>query len=84
MVAYHNCKLGYLLFSHSQTAFFLLYWGRKKGSGEQPTLFLFGDPQNLGMLLIGAGLKNNGSLIGENDAILIREGHMSLLHGNDW
>ena len=28
--------------------------------------------QNLGMLLIGAGLKNKGSLIGENDAILIR------------
>ena len=24
------------------------------------------------MLLIGAGLKNKGSLIGENDAILIR------------
>ena len=32
------------------------------------------------MLLIGAGLKNNGSLIGENDTILIREGQMSLLH----
>ena len=46
--------------------FFLLYSDGKKGSGEQPIQLLFWDPQNLGMLLIGGGLKNKGSLIGEN------------------
>ena len=50
--------------------FFYIRTG-KKGSGEQPILFLFCDPQNLGMLLIGAGLNNKGSLIGENDVTLI-------------
>ena len=60
------------LVSRCQTAFFSFIFGReKKGSGEQPILFLFCDPQNLGMLLIGAGLNNKGSLIGENDVTLI-------------
>ena len=54
--------------SRSQTAFFLfIYWAGKKGSGEQPIPFLLSDPQNPGMLLIGADLYNKGLLIGEND-----------------
>ena len=56
-----------MLVSRSQTAFFLLYSDGKKGSGEQPIPFLFSDPQNPGMLLIGADLYKKGLLIGEND-----------------
>ena len=51
------------LVSRSQTAFFRT----GKRSGEQPIPFLFSDPQNPGMLLIGADLNNKGLLIGEND-----------------
>ena len=56
------------LVSHSQTAFFFYIW-MGKGSGKQPIPFLFSDPQNPGMLLIGADLNNKGLLIGENDHI---------------
>ena len=44
-------------------------FGREKGSGEQPIPFLFSDPQNPGMLLIGTDLYNKCLLIGENDIL---------------
>ena len=57
------------LVSRSQTVFSSFIFGQEeKGSGEQPIPFLFSDPQNPGMLLIGADLNNKGLLIGENDA----------------
>ena len=52
-----------------------------KGSDEQLMPFLFSDPQNLEMLLIGANLhENNSLLVGGNDAALIKGGHVSYLH----
>ena len=59
--------------SHCQSA---LYLDKKKGTDEQPIPFLFSNPQNLGMLLIGRDLNNKNLLIGENDAHYLGRSHV--------
>ena len=40
---------------------------KKKGSGKQPIPFYSMTHRILGILLVGVGLNNKGSLTGEND-----------------
>ena len=53
------------LISRSQTAYLYALMGKRVWWTAHT--FLFSNPQNLGMLLIGANLNNKGLLIGEND-----------------
>ena len=56
-------KYYHVLVSCCQTALFFYIIGEDPNS----PYFLFSDPQNLGVFLVGADLSNKGLLIGKND-----------------